>query len=454
MNYSTSISDIQMIPDDVLSCKSIKSIVIETESKLYKLLLSYIASNLIETDGATQSFGVNINSTKPKMEGKSDDNSCRVSIEVGLGSFKFKPLSNDADVLYAIHQTIGAPVGTYRDAQIYRNLILQTTSEVSVIAKFLSDLLDMHDKNEVGTFQCFNWSICSEYWRKQATISARPMESVVLPSSTKNRLIKDLERFLSPSTESFYNRNGIPYRRSYLFYGLPGTGKTSMIQALAGHFKRSVSYLMPTHPKMTDDSLKEAINSLPAETIVVFEDIDSLFSKDRSNKISSSALTFSGLLNALDGIGNPKGQIFILTTNLRDQLDQALIRNGRVDLHIEFTYADSEQMETMWSNFYPDATHLARVFSDNLQRLLQSERLQITTANMQHFFVTQMDHTAQEALDDVRSIVDEVKLNSTEVVKVSRTQLDHDGSATTTTTTVSVNEEVSEVKSSDDPSAE
>lgn len=453
MNYSTSISDIQMFPDDIHSCKSIKSIVIETESKLYKLLLSYIASNLIETDGATQSFGVNINSTKPKMEGKSDDSS-RVSIEVGLGSFKFKPLSNnDADVLYAIHQTIGAPVGTYRDAQIYRNLILQTTSEVSVIAKFLSDLLDMHDKNEVGTFQCFNWSICSEYWRKQATISARPMESVVLPSSTKNRLIKDLERFLSPSTESFYNRNGIPYRRSYLFYGLPGTGKTSMIQALAGHFKRSVSYLMPTHPKMTDDSLKEAVNSLPAETIVVFEDIDSLFSKDRSNKISSSALTFSGLLNALDGIGNPKGQIFVLTTNLRDQLDQALIRNGRVDLHIEFTYADSEQMETMWSNFYPEATHLARVFSDNLQRLLQSEKLQITTANMQHFFVTQMDHTAQEALDDVRSIVDEVKLNSTEVVKVSRTQLDDDGSATTTTT-VLVNEEVSEVKSSDDPSAE
>jgi chaperone BCS1 len=276
------------------------------------------------------------------------------------------------------------------------------------------------------------------------------MESVVLPSSTKNRLIKDLERFLSPSTESFYNRNGIPYRRSYLFYGLPGTGKTSMIQALAGHFKRSVSYLMPTHPKMTDDSLKEAINSLPTETIVVFEDIDSLFSKDRSNKISSSALTFSGLLNALDGIGNPKGQIFVLTTNLRDQLDQALIRNGRVDLHIEFTYADSEQMETMWSNFYPEATHLARAFSNNLQGLLRSERLQITTANMQHFFVTQMDHCAEEALDNVSSIVDEVKLNSAELVKASQTQqVDANGA-----TTASLNDAVSEVKSSDDPSSE
>jgi len=417
MNYSTAISDVE-IPG--VNYNSIKSIVINTESKLYKLLLSYIASHLIETtDGATQSFEVSINSAKPKIEGKPEDNS-RVLIEIGLGSFKFKSLSNDT--LFAIHQTIGAPVGTYRDAQIYRNLILQTTSKVTVMTKFLGDLLDMHDKNEAGTFQCFNWSICSEYWRKQATISARPMDSVVLPSSTKSRLIKDLERFLSPSTENFYNRNGIPYRRSYLFYGLPGTGKTSMIQALAGHFKRSVSYLMPTHPKMTDDSLKEAINSLPSETIVVFEDIDSLFNKDRSNKITSSALTFSGLLNALDGIGNPKGQIFVLTTNLRDQLDQALIRNGRVDLHIEFTYADSEQMETMWCNFYPDAAHLAKAFSDKLQMLLQTEGLHITTANLQHFFITQMDHSAQEALDDVLSIVDEAKLNSIEHVKVKASQ--------------------------------
>jgi len=411
MNCSTTISTFH-IPN--VDSKSVKSIVIGTESKLYKLLLTYIATNLIECDEGTtaQSFEVHIDSAKPKLENKQSGS--RVSVEVGLGFFAFKSLSSDK--LYAIHQTIGEPVGTYRDAQIYRNLILMTTLELAVLTKFLSDLLDMHDKNDEGTFQCFNWSICSEYWRKQATISARPMGSVVLPSSTKNRLIKDLERFLSPSTEQFYNRNGIPYRRSYLFYGLPGTGKTSMIQALAGHFKRSVSYLMPTHPKMTDDSLKEAINSLPAETIVVFEDIDSLFSKDRSNKIASSALTFSGLLNALDGIGNPKGQIFVLTTNLREQLDHALIRNGRVDLHIEFTYADSEQMQTMWSNFYPDGVHLAKAFAVKLQTLLQAEGLNITTANMQHFFVSQMDHTADEALEHVGSIVDEIKLNNAELV--------------------------------------
>ena len=67
---------------------------------------------------------------------------------------------------------------------------------------------------------------------------------------------------------------------------------------------------------------------------------------------------------------------------------------------------------------------------------------------MQHFFVTQMDHSAQEALDNVSSIVDEVKLNSAELVKASRTQQVDDSGATT-----SVNDAVSEVKSSDDPSS-
>ena len=122
-------------------------------------------------------------------------------------------------------------------------------------------------------------------------------------------------------------------RRSYLFYGLPGSGKTSLIQALAGHYDRSVCYVQPTHPDMTDDSLRAAVNNAPANSIIVFEDIDALFGKQREAKIASSPLTFSGLLNSLDGIGHPRGQLFILTTNFRDQLDQALIRNGRVDLH-------------------------------------------------------------------------------------------------------------------------
>ena len=87
--------------------------------------------------------------------------------------------------------------------------------------------------------------------------------------------------------------------------------------------------MQPTHPDMTDDSLQAAVSKLPDKTIVVFEDIDSLFDNARRGRVVQSKLTFSWLLNALDGVGGGShGQIFILTTNLRDQLDPALIRSG------------------------------------------------------------------------------------------------------------------------------
>jgi len=76
------------------------------------------------------------------------------------------------------------------------------------------------------------------------------------------------------------------------------------------------------------------VQELPEDTIVVIEDIDALFGKDRASKNAKSPLSFSGLLNALDGVGAASGQIYILTTNLREQLDSALIRKGRVDFQV------------------------------------------------------------------------------------------------------------------------
>ena len=63
-------------------------------------------------------------------------------------------------------------------------------------------------------------------------------------------------------------------------------------------------------------------------------------------------ISFSGLLNALDVVSNPDGQIFVLTTNFRENLDSALIRNCRVDLHVHFSHATSEQIEQLFLQFY------------------------------------------------------------------------------------------------------
>jgi chaperone BCS1 len=196
-----------------------------------------------------------------------------------------------------------------------------------------------------------------------------------------------------------------------LFWGVPGSGKTSLIQAIAGHIKRNVCFLQPTHPDINDDSLRDAVQQAPKDSIIVLEDIDALFEKDRKAK-TSTPLTFSGLLNALDGVGSPMGQIFVLTTNLRDQLDSALIRNGRVDMHVEFTNATVEQMQRMWTSFYPQAEDSAEEFGRALMTVLEGREL--STASLQHFFVAHMMSSAEEALASVGDVVEEIKLRESD----------------------------------------
>merc|ERR550537_1098795 len=213
-------------------------------------------------------------------------------------------------------------------------------------------------------------------------------------------MLEDVDDFLSEDSWEFYQQHGIPYRRSYLFHGVPGGGKTSLITALAGKYGRNVAYLQACHPDLSDDNLMAAIRRAPARSIIVLEDIDGLFDKDRKKKCASSPLTFSGLLNALDGIGNPAGQIFVLTTNFRDQLDEALIRNGRVDVHVEFTHAVDEQIAEMTRQFYPKASEAAVAsLVAGLRAALDGK--EISTAVVQHFFVTQRRHTVEEATGNV-----------------------------------------------------
>jgi len=216
----------------------------------------------------------------------------------------------------------------------------------------------------------------------------------------------DLDDFQSEETARWYMSHGIPYRRSYLFFGVPGSGKTSLLQAIAGRYGRNLCYCSPTDPEMTDDALKNAVSRAPAKSLIVLEDIDALFGPDRSKKIEKSPLTFSGLLNALDGVGQGGGQLFVLTSNHREQLDPALIRAGRVDIHVAFDHAEFEQMEGLFKQFYPGTgDELPKKFATALTEALGERR--VSMAALQHYFILCRKVSAEKAAADVELIVKE-----------------------------------------------
>ena len=182
----------------------------------------------------------------------------------------------------------------------------------------------------------------------------RPIESVILDKGIKEMIVDDVRDFLSSGV--WYYDRGIPYRRGYLLHGPPGSGKSSFIQALAGELDYSIAILNLSERGLTDDRLNHLLTILPKRTLVLLEDADAAFSNRRvqtdADGYRGAHVTFSGLLNALDGVASAEERILFLTTNHIERLDVALVRPGRVDMTVRLGEATRWQIEQLWDRFY------------------------------------------------------------------------------------------------------
>jgi len=298
---------------------------------------------------------------------------------------------------------VGDPVGTAYTAAQKEVLVLfmEGYNQQDGLREYLDDLLE-RERSEPpkNKFRVYRYNICQGYWQRESLQKARKLESVVLPSSLKDEIVTDVEQFLDRSTKDWYGKHGIPYKRSYIFYGPPGTGKTSFIQALAGAYGRHVCFLQPNDPKFTDDVFKSCLQQAPEKSIIVLEDIDALFN-NRHSMNRACPLTFTGLLNGLDGIGNAIGQLFVLSTNHLERLDPALIRSGRVDRKFEFSYCTDEALRMMLSRFYPETT-----LGDEFVAAVRAKTSAITAADLQQAFIANMNNTDKQLMEYMETVFD------------------------------------------------
>lgn len=224
-------------------------------------------------------------------------------------------------------------------------------------------------------------------WTQVANRPVRDMKTVVLDPEQKLQVLADMNEYLHPATPRWYANRGIPLRRGYLFHGPPGTGKTSLSFALAGVFGLDIHVISLLEPTLTEEDLSGLFSSLPRRCVVLLEDIDTaglrrpadelqaaekekeVSSKDESqtttndikelakalkkdNDDKKRGISLSGLLNAIDGVASHEGRILIMTTNVPEMLDDALIRPGRVDLQVQFTYATKQQAKELFIRMY------------------------------------------------------------------------------------------------------
>lgn len=256
-----------------------------------------------------------------------------------------------------------------RTARRIESLTFRTLGRNRVVLElFVDDVVKCHVKRQGVQSYLY---VYDDGWEYVEGYSPRRMASVVLQPGEKEHLLEDVAKFRK--TKPRYEQLGVPYHRGYLFYGPPGTGKTSLASALAAHFGLSIYIVNLTD--FNDRSLMRAVNQVPANSVLLFEDIDCMRGSQSRNTKSGTAsgtkenepavlgVTLSGLLNVLDGFHAPNGVLFVMTTNHVEQLDPALLRPGRIDYRLYLGRASDSQKVELYRRFFPDVSeHEAREF--------------------------------------------------------------------------------------------
>lgn len=212
----------------------------------------------------------------------------------------------------------------------------------------------------------------------------RMLGSVILDKGISEGILADVKDFLGSG--DWYHKRGIPYRRGYLLYGPPGSGKTSYIQALAGELDYNICILNLSENNLTDDRLNHLMNHIPERSILLLEDIDAAFNKREQTDEGgyTSGVTFSGLLNALDGVASAEECITFMTTNHPERLDSALLRPGRVDYKVMIDNATEYQVQKMFLRFYENENDLCEEF---MKKYKEMGLKNVSTAQLQGLFV-------------------------------------------------------------------
>lgn len=225
--------------------------------------------------------------------------------------------------------------------------------------QLLNDIIDYcRAQEEKNTIYVHSNTSYGE-WYNGSSIRVKPLEKTILNETKKKFILDDLDTFVN--SEEWYVNTSIPYKRGYCFYGPPGTGKTTLALGIANHLKRNI-YCLNLNSIEDDSRLPRAFESIPANSILLIEDIDKVFS-GRENMKEGSKITFSSLLNCLDGAFYKHGLMTIITTNHIEKLDSALLRTGRIDNKMEIPLPSDKEISLYLSIFYGNDIHIEGNFN-------------------------------------------------------------------------------------------
>ncbi|CAK9137974.1 unnamed protein product [Ilex paraguariensis] len=258
-------------------------------------------------------------------------------------------------------------------------------------------------------------------------------DTLAMDPVKKSEIMDDLQDFAKG--EVFYQKTGRAWKRGYLLYGPPGTGKSSMIAAMANYLGYDIYDLELTEVN-NNSELRKLLMKTSSKSIIVIEDIDcsiNLTNRKKSNNSSGrnknydvsvsppdmrggsgsgggeeggNSITLSGLLNFTDGLWSCCGseRIFVFTTNHIEKLDPALLRSGRMDMHIFMSYCSFPALKILLKNYLEyEEGDLEREMLENLEEVI--DKAEMTPADISEVLIKNRrdkDKAVRELLEALR----------------------------------------------------
>ena len=224
-------------------------------------------------------------------------------------------------------------------------------------------------------------------------LNRRSIDSVFLNDDTKDRILKHINRFFDNSV--IYKNRNLNFKTGILLYGEPGTGKSSLANAIASHFNMDLIIINMTEFQYINiNMVTKAINSDNKPYVVLLEDIDCVIGDRNSDDDSQTKKNVNKLLQFLDSASSPSNVIFIATTNHIEKLDEAIKRDGRFDIKVQITDFVRPTAEAMCRSFELKPAIIKEILDDNMVNG------KINPAKLQNLILKNLDYKVEVKEDE------------------------------------------------------
>ncbi|KAL6847539.1 hypothetical protein ACP4OV_022565 [Aristida adscensionis] len=184
-------------------------------------------------------------------------------------------------------------------------------------------------------------------WASAPFTHPATLDTVAMDPDLKARVRADLESFLKG--RAYYHRLGRVWRRSYLLYGPPGTGKSTFAAAMARFLGYDVYDIDLSRAGAGAGDLRALLLHTTPRSLVLVEDLDRYLHAGGGGEARAARV-----LGFMDGVASCCGEERVMVFTMRggkDGVDAAVVRPGRLDVHVHFTLCDFEAFKALASNY-------------------------------------------------------------------------------------------------------